>query len=260
MNPKEAPQFKGIVKLLLHFRWTWIGLIAPDNDGGDQFVKTMKAEVSGSAICVAFTYAIPRIFSVEMNVPKDMLLSCVAHLTQRKANVIIYYGDSESMFLMPHGLKEVERQSNVTVGKVWISTALWGFTLTTSFSYWDMTFFHGALSFVFQTDKRIKSQKLFLTEDWDFLDSVWPDIFECSHTHHRWSRKTWERCMRRENLPKGGMVMSAESYNIYNAVYVVAHALHALITPVSHHMMTAEEGILGLLSVEPWQVRVGEIH
>ncbi|XP_034960954.1 vomeronasal type-2 receptor 26-like [Zootoca vivipara] len=52
MSPKEAPQYKGIVKLLLHFRWTWVGLIAPDNDGGDQFVKTMKAAVFGSAICL----------------------------------------------------------------------------------------------------------------------------------------------------------------------------------------------------------------
>nr|XP_034960957.1 vomeronasal type-2 receptor 26-like [Zootoca vivipara] len=38
MSPKETPQYRGIVLLLLHFRWTWVGLLAPDNEGGNLFL------------------------------------------------------------------------------------------------------------------------------------------------------------------------------------------------------------------------------
>ncbi|XP_054832614.1 vomeronasal type-2 receptor 26-like [Eublepharis macularius] len=41
--PKEEQQYLGIVKLLLYFQWTWIGLVAPDTDIGGQFMKIFPA-------------------------------------------------------------------------------------------------------------------------------------------------------------------------------------------------------------------------
>ncbi|XP_034960953.1 vomeronasal type-2 receptor 26-like [Zootoca vivipara] len=38
MSPKETSQYMGIVRLLLHFRWIWVGVFAPNNDGGDHFL------------------------------------------------------------------------------------------------------------------------------------------------------------------------------------------------------------------------------
>ncbi|XP_070592787.1 vomeronasal type-2 receptor 26-like [Erythrolamprus reginae] len=37
MIPKQEPPHLATVKLLLHFRWTWIGLFAPDNEEGETF-------------------------------------------------------------------------------------------------------------------------------------------------------------------------------------------------------------------------------
>ncbi|XP_032997928.1 vomeronasal type-2 receptor 26-like [Lacerta agilis] len=39
--PKEEALYPAIVKLLHHFRWTFIGLIAPDTDNGVKFMKTL---------------------------------------------------------------------------------------------------------------------------------------------------------------------------------------------------------------------------
>ncbi|XP_077779665.1 vomeronasal type-2 receptor 26-like [Podarcis muralis] len=259
MSPKETSQYMGIVQLLLHFRWIWVGLFAPDNDGGDHFARTMKVAFTENGICVAFTYKIPIVYSINIRIPRRAFNNFRAHIMQRKANVIIYYGDSDSMFLLPHVLSRTERKFSAPIGKVWISTALWGFTLSTSFQYWDVTFFHGALSFVIQTNQRTKSQGLFLTQNGHFLDLIWSDTFDCSDSDQRWSRKTWKRCLGRgklESIPTSwlGNSMSAESYNVYNAVYTAAHAFHALITSVSSRMMTTEEDRLDLLNIEAWQL------
>ncbi|XP_077779660.1 vomeronasal type-2 receptor 26-like [Podarcis muralis] len=255
MSPKEAPQYRGIAMLLLHFRWTWVGLLAPDNEGGNLFVRTMKAMLFRDGICVAFTFGIPQIFS-DLRVSKKTLLRSLALLSQRKANVIIYYGDSDTMFLLPHALYRVELEINAPVGKVWISTALWGFTLSTSFEYWDVIFFHGALFFSIQMKKGSKSQGIFLTQDEDSFDQIWSEIFDCSHSKHRWLRETWKRCMGKGKMEAVwlGKGMSAEIYVVYSAVYVMAHAFHALMTSASSRVMTTEQGRLDLLNIEPWRL------
>ncbi|XP_061447715.1 vomeronasal type-2 receptor 26-like [Rhineura floridana] len=54
MVPNEAHQHMGVVQLLQHFRWTWIGLLAVDDDKGDHFVQTILSVLSENGICYAF--------------------------------------------------------------------------------------------------------------------------------------------------------------------------------------------------------------
>lgn len=253
MAPKVTHQEKGIIKLLLHFRWTWVGFIVPDHDDGERFARSMKAVVSESGICVAFTHRIPTAFYLRQQEFLEDVLCFLQQLTQRKANVLIYYGDASSMFFLPHMLIEAEEESNAPLGKVWITTALWGFTLSTSFVYWDIKFFHGALSFIAHRNERSKSEDLFFVQD--EYSVVWSETFDCSS-----STKTWTRCFGKEKL-KGlppawfGKVLSAESYTIYNAVYIIAHALHVMVTSTFNRMRTAKEDRWHLWSIQPWQVR-----
>ncbi|KAM6469706.1 vomeronasal type-2 receptor 26-like [Liasis olivaceus] len=44
MSPKQEPPHLAIVKLLLHFRWTWIGLFVPDNENGENFRNSFALE------------------------------------------------------------------------------------------------------------------------------------------------------------------------------------------------------------------------
>ena len=55
MVPDEEPPYLGIVQLLLHFRWTWIGLFAPENDNGERFIKTITPVLTRNGICVTFS-------------------------------------------------------------------------------------------------------------------------------------------------------------------------------------------------------------
>ncbi|XP_070790276.1 vomeronasal type-2 receptor 26-like [Pituophis catenifer annectens] len=53
--PKEGAQNLGIVKLLLYFRWTFIGVFAADTDNGEHFIRTFIPVLAQNGICVVFS-------------------------------------------------------------------------------------------------------------------------------------------------------------------------------------------------------------
>ncbi|XP_060137177.1 vomeronasal type-2 receptor 26-like [Zootoca vivipara] len=60
MVPNEAYQYQGIAHLLEHFAWTWIGLIAVDDDNGESFLQTVVPMLSQNGICYAFILRTPK--------------------------------------------------------------------------------------------------------------------------------------------------------------------------------------------------------
>ncbi|XP_075715696.1 extracellular calcium-sensing receptor-like [Rhinoderma darwinii] len=53
--PSDAFQSKGLAKLVLHFNWTWVGLLGVDNDYGQQGIQLVNQEIIKAGACVAFT-------------------------------------------------------------------------------------------------------------------------------------------------------------------------------------------------------------
>uniref|UniRef100_A0A670ZKW0 Receptor ligand binding region domain-containing protein n=1 Tax=Pseudonaja textilis TaxID=8673 RepID=A0A670ZKW0_PSETE len=117
MSPKETPQYVGIMKLLLHFQWTWIGLIAPKHDGGDWFMRIIETMVFGSGICVAFIFKISQIFTGKANNFSEEFSRFGAVLTQWTSKVLIYYGDLDTMLLLPLILSSIEEANQTPLGK-----------------------------------------------------------------------------------------------------------------------------------------------
>ncbi|KAG8127768.1 hypothetical protein E2320_014670, partial [Naja naja] len=115
-----------------------------------------------------------------------------ALLTHWTSKVLIYYGDLDTMLFLPLILSNIEEAKQTPLGKVWICTALWGFTLSTTFKYWDIKPFHGALTFTIQGNQRSKFHDLILIQD-DSLESVWSEMFDFHDSKYRLSRKTWKR-------------------------------------------------------------------
>ncbi|XP_070790408.1 vomeronasal type-2 receptor 26-like [Pituophis catenifer annectens] len=82
VTPKQEPPHSAIVKLLLYFRWTWIGLAAPDNESGEKFRRTFVPEALKKGVCVAFSESLPMVIEVGKN--KDVLQ---------------YFSDTKCLFL-----------------------------------------------------------------------------------------------------------------------------------------------------------------
>ncbi|XP_032094510.1 vomeronasal type-2 receptor 26-like [Thamnophis elegans] len=61
MFPNVSHHYMGILELLLHFKWTWIGVIASNGDNADFLVKDILPIYSQKGICVDFLEKLPQI-------------------------------------------------------------------------------------------------------------------------------------------------------------------------------------------------------
>ncbi|XP_069816770.1 extracellular calcium-sensing receptor-like [Dendropsophus ebraccatus] len=52
--PSDVFQSKGLAQLVLQFGWTWIGLLAEDDDYGQQGIQLVRREIIKAGACVAF--------------------------------------------------------------------------------------------------------------------------------------------------------------------------------------------------------------
>ncbi|XP_060110770.1 vomeronasal type-2 receptor 26-like [Heteronotia binoei] len=59
--PGEEDQYDGIAQLLLHFQWKWVGIIAPDDDKGEGFIRALPPTLYKKGICTAFIEKIKNI-------------------------------------------------------------------------------------------------------------------------------------------------------------------------------------------------------
>eukprot|EP00079_Xenopus_tropicalis_P034434 XP_017948205.1 PREDICTED: probable metabotropic glutamate receptor mgl-1 [Xenopus tropicalis] len=112
--PSDEFQMRGLAQLVSHFGWSWVGLLANDNDYGQYGLQIAMQEIINSGACVAFT---ENILTGRPNRNAPRLAQVIKESTAKV--VIAITGDSDWVIV----LEELLRQ-NVT-GKIWIATESW---------------------------------------------------------------------------------------------------------------------------------------
>ncbi|XP_062992894.1 vomeronasal type-2 receptor 26-like [Elgaria multicarinata webbii] len=242
MVPQETLQIEGILSLLLHFRWTWIGLVYVDNDNGERFVQAVYPKFTQRGICFAFIERIPKLtFITEIEGMLEQGAKVFDKLVDSKANVVVGHAESYSSAIFKHlpHLSQQEHGVKKIKGKVWITIAQMEIS---SFPYqrtWDADLFQGVLSFRMHFNDLPgfksfeESINPFSTKGDGFIRDFWQQAFECIFPDAVEDDMEVEVCTGREKLESlpGCFFetrMTGQSYSIYTAVYAVAHALHAL--------------------------------
>ncbi|KAL8213430.1 UNVERIFIED_CONTAM: hypothetical protein K2H54_064849 [Gekko kuhli] len=249
--PKEESQYLGIVKLLLHFQWTWIGLVAPDTDNGEQFLRIFPTLASKSGVCVAFSLSIP--VTTMIKEIEEKFLSSAAFLWWTKVNVLVYYGEPQAFATIPDCIqKAAEDRIKPPVGKIWVTTALWDLTHHLFYSLYRSGRIHGFLSFSLQTNKRtnIGSYRIY------DIRQLGRKAFDCFYSKPASSVKGKVRCRERENLGTISQsvketIHSLDSFSSFNAIFTVARALHATYSSGSKQMLARDT--LGPQKLKLWQ-------
>uniref|UniRef100_A0A8D2LZ41 G-protein coupled receptors family 3 profile domain-containing protein n=1 Tax=Varanus komodoensis TaxID=61221 RepID=A0A8D2LZ41_VARKO len=241
--PKEVLQNAGILSLLLHFKWTWIGLLVMDSDRAERFVQTVSPLFSENGICFAFIARIPKFsFYYKILEMLQMGIQIYEEVMGSTAKVLVVYGNSYSILLLRWFtyISGLEGEINKPKGKVLIMTAQMELV---SFWYqrnWDAEMFNGAIAFIFHSHnpagfKDFLVQRNPLSTKGDgFIKDFWQNAFGCIFPNSSFARQgDVDVCTGEEDLdslpaPFFEMSMTGYSYSIYNAVYAVAHALHTL--------------------------------
>ncbi|XP_063158536.1 vomeronasal type-2 receptor 26-like [Candoia aspera] len=267
MNPKEKLQYEGILSLLALFRWTWIGVAVTDNDNGERFIDTIVPLFSQHGICFSFIETIAVITSV--NEVHDVL-SHGAELHDKimdsNASTVVFYGKSDSMVMLrwlPY-LSKKEKPTSIFKGKVWILTAQVELCSQVFQRDWNTEIINGALSFTVHANDPpgfqsfIESRNPSMTED-GFIKDYWQQSFTCVFKTSDEDEVDGNICTgeeKLENLPVTFFEkrMTGHSYSIYNSVYSVAYALHAMLSSRYRQRLLIDKERLKLQNQVSWQL------
>ncbi|XP_078234571.1 vomeronasal type-2 receptor 26-like [Pogona vitticeps] len=241
-TPMEEYQYAGIVKLLQHFHWTWVGLIAVDDEKGGKFAQTLAHLFSLSDICTAFSEKLPRHGNI-INILEqfDPYMNVATSLQTTQVNTCVVHANSGTMLSMQLMLNLAESSSMTPIRKVWVMTAHWDFSSETFHRYLDIQVFHGALSFAIQSDDVDGFQNFLETLNPSsdaadgFIRVFWEQAFGCVFPDSDLDQEGKEICTGEEKLeslpgPIFEMSMTSQSYIIFHAVFAVAYALHTMYT------------------------------
>ncbi|XP_069805697.1 vomeronasal type-2 receptor 26-like [Dendropsophus ebraccatus] len=176
--PSESSQFHVIIQLLLHFSWTWVGIITTEDDSSQQASVELKKQMEKRGICVDFISFIS-MDSVDF---REKSLHVIKKLETSSVNVVILFG-TEIPFV---GFLETgERNMR---GKVWITTSGMEGIIKDVFPNFNFNF-NGSLAITIQKGK-ILGFKNFLFQatlnnmpDNTFVNHFWLLSYGCYDVH-----------------------------------------------------------------------------
>ncbi|XP_036618232.1 vomeronasal type-2 receptor 26-like [Trichosurus vulpecula] len=226
MAPRDSSLPRGVVQLLVHFKWTWVGLVTTDDLGGEEFIQEMTGEMTKYDICASFTEKIP----VSERRHEESEKKFMSRIMGSSSRVVVIHGDTDSLMVLRHS-----QLPFFPAYKVWISTSHWDITMRPNSL--DSYNFYGALTFTYLT-REVPGFKSFLRsihpnkdpED-IVLREFWFSVFRCQDKREKLEQEQCAPNTTLEALPifLFDMTMSGLSYTIYNAVYAVAWALHEML-------------------------------
>uniref|UniRef100_A0A8C4SHY2 Extracellular calcium-sensing receptor-like n=1 Tax=Erpetoichthys calabaricus TaxID=27687 RepID=A0A8C4SHY2_ERPCA len=252
-TPSDAFQVKAMIEIVKHYGWVWIGAIASDDDYGQNAIKALIKEVSAFG-CIAFIEMVPTVFK------KEKILQIVNTVKQSTAKVIVVFSPQVEFNTL---VKEIVKQ-NIT-GRQWIASEAW----STSASIAIKENFHcfggtigiairrgtipGLEHFLLQLHPDFNSDKRIIIQFWETL-------FACKFSENSSQVNSTSRiCTGLEDI---GSIKTAYTdvselrsvYNVYKAVYAIAHALHNLMSCENGNGPFENKTCASIKHVQPWQV------
>nr|XP_028558666.1 vomeronasal type-2 receptor 26-like [Podarcis muralis] len=270
MVPNEAHQYMGIISLLKHFRWIWVGIFVVDDESGANFLQTMELLLPKNGICSAFTQRLPKLARFDnLDDVYGVLFRGYKDVKDDKAQTFIIYGESMALIWLTAIFLVQDNENNdiSSVTKVWIITSQIDFMLTGLQRSWPLVLFQGAICITIHSKELLGFQEFLQSIKTDgikengFLKDFWEQAFDCDFPNPNVSMDTSEQCTRDERLeslpdPLFEMAMTGHSYSIYNAVHVVAHALHDISLKRSKPRSRMGHNIFELHDLRPWQLHI----
>ncbi|OCT81518.1 hypothetical protein XELAEV_18028341mg [Xenopus laevis] len=254
--PNEVSEMDGIVQMLKHFGWKWVGLIISDSESGERALDRIRKGIESYGGCVAFSIFLTEtiyfyFFNFKILIDK---------IDKKGVDVIV-------LVLTPLHVKVLVRLFSLrqVTRKIWLTSSF--FPTVIHFIDGNVkTLLNGTLSLSDQGGE-IPGFEPFLYRmtpinypNDDVITMIWETLHRCSFTGFLKTNTSVpvQKCsgnesLNNEVLSRFGKFDFRTGYQVYTAVYALAHALHNLLsvqTP-THHLEPA-----GSLNdkFKPWKV------
>ncbi|XP_075462754.1 extracellular calcium-sensing receptor-like [Ascaphus truei] len=223
--------------LMIHFGWTWVGILASDNDFGLYSSELMRKDIEAAGICVAFFMKISAQHS------RDQTLSILQVIRKSTATVILMYCSLPE--LIP--FMQVATAEHFT-GKIWFASASW--IASPIFSYkefWGtlngtigitilLTKIPGFRKFLYSIHPSSYPGDIFIKAFWEEgFGCLWPKDDHNQTASENLSQGSTRYCTGQENLHTLESLgyhedKSRHAMLMYNAVYALAHGVNDMIS------------------------------
>uniref|UniRef100_G3VCK3 G-protein coupled receptors family 3 profile domain-containing protein n=1 Tax=Sarcophilus harrisii TaxID=9305 RepID=G3VCK3_SARHA len=212
---------------MLHFEWTWVGLLLSDNTRGEMFFNDLKEEMAKNGLCVAIKERVPQYMVLQEG------FQLVSRVIASSSNVIFIYGDADSLQELSLLLLTF-----IPYGKLLVTTSSWDFSIDTNYELFPT--FHGTILFS-HIQKEIpgftdfvRNRNPVMNPEDIFLKAFWEAVFNCRFSENSGTEMFFPLCpgdysFRDIPIMKIDMVLMELVPNVYNAVYLVAHTLHQML-------------------------------
>ncbi|XP_017297097.1 extracellular calcium-sensing receptor-like [Kryptolebias marmoratus] len=255
--PNDAFQVHAVIQILKHFSWKWAGLLVSDDDYGLHVAQSFQSLLTQSGIgCLAYSEILP------WGENPSELRRIVEVIKKSTARVLIVFAHQIHMIQL---VEEVVKQ-NVT-GLQWLASEAWT-TATVLQTPRLLPYLGGTLGIAIRRGE-IPGLRDFLLKthpsnngdnDNSMVRQFWEHTFQCrfAPSPAGWVEDGGALCTGEEHLEAGETEFLDVSdlrpeYNIYKAVYALAHALNNMLQcepgePFSGHSCAT------LQRLEPWQI------
>ncbi|XP_068129500.1 extracellular calcium-sensing receptor-like [Hyperolius riggenbachi] len=250
--PSDEHQSHGLSKLLLHFGWIFVGLVAVDNDYGQQGIQLVRQDIVKAGACVAFIEYI-LIGQANRNAP---------HITQviKKSSVNAVVLFSSGVDLVPIFIEMINQNVN---GKVLIASEGWSTSTLFSnerftqllFGTVGLTFYSGRIPGFAEFINKVHPSSL-MGHEW--VKVFWEQTFSCRFPNNKTSGETIKisekDCTKTENLEQVKNAYTDVSNlrttnKVYMAVHVLARALEDL-----RQYTNGNGSYMAIQDFKPWEL------
>lgn len=252
--PSDTFQVQGLVQLVAHFGWRWVGTVGTEDDYSRYGIQAFYEQLQEWGGCLAFHQTIPKAPSMaRINVIADILETTTARV------VIAFATEGQLLEL----LTEVARRNLTRLQ--WVASEAWvTASLLTAPEFQPVLV--GTLGFSFRgtvipglSDFLLKVRPSPRPES-ALINMFWEELFGCRLVFGSHSFSSTPQCSGNEDLTSHKTSYSDVSqvrisYNVYKAVYAIAHALHKLLQCGSLWENTTHVGCNRTTAFTPRQVK-----
>nr|APG29589.1 taste receptor type 1 member 1 [Siniperca chuatsi] len=235
--PSDKNQVAAMIQLLIHFNWTWIALLGSDNTYGLKGMQSLSQQAPHHGICIAYQGVIPSSRHDTIQTMRNM----VENILTTKVNTIVVFSSKSIL----SGFFPFVVARNVT-DKVWIGTEDWsvsslisGITgINTIGTVLGMSVKYAAISGFEEFERKVVEASMQHSDTQEVSNATMSPGNDCLQSTDLYS-------LARKNFPLEKYDITS-SFNVYKAVYAVAHALH--------QALGCDSGECQRRKVYPWEL------